>query len=384
MKITWIRHGQTEENVKGTYYGALETQLTEEGKKSLQDVKVFLEQEGMPKRIYSSPQMRALESVECLTNQEVQQDARLCERHMGLWEGLKYEEIKQNDPKACKAWEADWKGYVLPEGESAYEHYEKVKSFVKMLEEKNEDALVVAHSGTLRMALAYMFHENIDCFWKFKVEPGARVSTLYEEGFWYMTQLENPIPHKVKVGSKKNETILVTGGCRSGKSIFAEELLAPYEDVLYIATAKVTDEEMQRRVQKHKQRRSKAWRTHEGYKDLASVIKTDTSTHFLLDCVTILTSNFMFEDDLPFEDKSPEQQEDTLQCILKEVETLIQAAKAYNKQLIIVTNEVGEGIVPSYALGRVYRDYIGLINQKIAKEVDHVYEVKCGISILLK
>ena len=169
---------------------------------------------------------------------------------------------------------------------------------------------------------------------------------------------------------------MVTGGVRSGKSKYAESLFAHTDDVLYLATAKIIGEEMAIRVQRHREWRNQKWETHEGYRDLDQVILKTDKKHILLDCVTIFTSNFMFEDEKPFEDRTHEEQEEILKVILEQITRLIDACKETNKQIVLVTNEVGNGIVPAYALGRIYRDYIGIINSAIAKIAAEVYEVK--------
>lgn len=406
MHITWIRHGQTEENVKGTYYGQKEATLTLEGVRQIKALRPFVTETST---IYVSPSQRTIDTANILWGKELQAgdtpqgvkfviDERLVERNMGKWEGLTYQEIEKENPVACKAWEEDWINFTLPEGESAKDQYDRVSSLIKMLEEKKEDAIVIAHAGTIRMALAYMLGENIDLFWKFKIETGAMVKTECEDGFWYIESITKPklegvenlksVTGKVKSATNHHEPssgiVLVTGGVRSGKSKYAESIFSDTDDVLYLATAKIIGEEMAIRVKKHREWRNPKWETHEGYRDLDKVIEQTDKGHILLDCVTIFTSNFMFEEEIPFEDRPNEEQEAVLQIVLQQMDSLMKAARKVNKKLVLVTNEVGNGIVPAYALGRIYRDYIGIINVAIAKEADEVYEIKCGLPIRLK
>lgn len=401
MKVTWIRHGQTSENVKGTYYGKKEATLTLEGVRQIQELRSLVKDNVT---IYVSPSRRTLDTANLLLNKAVfykgdyTTDIRLVERNMGKWEGLTYEEIEKEDPIACKAWEEDWIHYTIPEGESAKDQFNRVSSFIEMLEEKDEEAIVVAHAGTIRMAMAYMLGKQIDLFWKFKVDTGAVVTTEYEDGFWYIESVQNPklapesdrtlvtdeVISEVSKLDQKSTITLVTGGVRSGKSKYAESIFSHTNDVLYLATAKIIGEEMAMRVQKHREWRNQKWETHEGYRDLHKVIEQTDKKHILLDCVTIFTSNFMFEEEKPFEDRPHEEQEAVLQVILEQMNSLMKACRDTNKNLVLVTNEVGNGIVPAYALGRIYRDYIGIINVAIAKEADKVYEVKCGLPIRLK
>lgn len=181
-----------------------------------------------------------------------------------------------------------------------------------------------------------------------------------------------------------NKIILVTGGSRSGKSEYAEEILKDTDDVLYIATAIVTDDEMRKRIDKHIERRNKKWSTYEGYENLHNVIKTCKEKNILLDCVTIMITNLMFKKEVDFDKITMDQVEEIQNNIKKEFEKFIISAKENNKNLIMVTNEVGSGLIPEYRLSRIYRDITGYINQCIAKLCDEVYFISCGLPIKLK
>ncbi|MGL4730259.1 MAG: bifunctional adenosylcobinamide kinase/adenosylcobinamide-phosphate guanylyltransferase [Clostridium sp.] len=181
-----------------------------------------------------------------------------------------------------------------------------------------------------------------------------------------------------------SRVVLVTGGSRSGKSSFAEEMLKDKEDVLYIATAIVTDDEMKNRIDKHIERRSSKWRTYEGFKDLHSVIENSKEENILLDCVTIMVTNLMFDRKLDFDNMSLEEAEKIESLIKDEFEKMIKKSKETNKTLIMVTNELGSGLIPEYKLSRIYRDIAGAVNQFIAKYCDEVYFVTCGLPLKLK
>jgi len=181
-----------------------------------------------------------------------------------------------------------------------------------------------------------------------------------------------------------SKIILVTGGSRSGKSTFAEQLFKDFDDVLYIATAIITDEEMRDRIKKHKTSRNQNWDTFEGFKDLHIAIQQTNYKYILLDCVTIMVTNLMFEEDIDFDNISMGKV-DELQFKIKEQFTkLINTAKQLDKTLVMVTNEVGSGLVPEYKLGRIYRDIAGFTNQHIATLCDEVYFTACGLPIKLK
>jgi len=181
-----------------------------------------------------------------------------------------------------------------------------------------------------------------------------------------------------------SKIILVTGGSRSGKSTFAENILKDTDDVLYIATAIVTDEEMEDRIKKHRNSRNQKWETYEGYKDLHKVIKESNKSNILLDCVTIMITNLMFEKYTDYDMLSMEQIDRIQSGIKEQFKQLILSAKDNNKTLVMVTNEVGSGLVPEYKLGRIYRDIAGFANQYIAALCDEVYFTACGLPLKLK
>lgn len=178
---------------------------------------------------------------------------------------------------------------------------------------------------------------------------------------------------------------LVVGGARSGKSSFAEKQFIDKEDVVYMATSRVEDEEMKDRVEYHKKTRPKSWRTFEGSYGLVQAVGDEEN--YLLDCLTVLTSNIMFDmtyesgRTLPIDSKLQQQVEDR---IFAEVVSLIDAVNKRDSDLIIVTNEVGYSLVPEHHIGRVFRDIQGRLNQRVAEKADEVYLVSCGIPVRIK
>ena len=182
--------------------------------------------------------------------------------------------------------------------------------------------------------------------------------------------------------------VLITGGARSGKSTYAEKLATQSKGgVLYIATSIPFDNEMKDRVKKHKERRPATWNTFEGYKDLKQVFY-NPKMHFdtiLLDCITIMVTNLMFDssgdnfDDLTCDEINKMEKE-----ILEEISDFIDETEKNSKEIIIVTNELGSGIVPENKMARVFRDIAGRVNQYIASRAQDVYMVVCGIEIKIK
>jgi adenosylcobinamide kinase / adenosylcobinamide-phosphate guanylyltransferase len=181
--------------------------------------------------------------------------------------------------------------------------------------------------------------------------------------------------------------VLITGGARSGKSTYAEELAKSFgQKVMYIATSIAFDDEMKDRIKKHKDRRPSSWNTYEGYRDLKLVYKTkETFEVILLDCITVMISNLIYDyigeevDNLKEEDINEIEK-----SIMMELSNFIDEAALNRQTVIIVTNELGCGIVPEYKLGRIFRDIAGRANQYIASRAEEVYLTVCGIPMKIK
>ncbi|MCR4400393.1 MAG: bifunctional adenosylcobinamide kinase/adenosylcobinamide-phosphate guanylyltransferase [Syntrophomonadaceae bacterium] len=185
------------------------------------------------------------------------------------------------------------------------------------------------------------------------------------------------------------KVILVTGGARSGKSAFAERLLqeagAP---VLYVATAQACDEEMEERIRRHRARRPPHWRTLEGFAGLGDALRRDRQAGeaVLVDCLTVMITNLVLEADLDqaAEVLGPDTAAAVEARVAAEVEGLLQALAESEDTSVLVTNEVGMGLVPPHPLGRLFRDIAGRMNQLAAARADEVYLVACGIPLRLK
>jgi adenosylcobinamide kinase/adenosylcobinamide-phosphate guanylyltransferase len=168
---------------------------------------------------------------------------------------------------------------------------------------------------------------------------------------------------------------LVTGGARSGKSRFAEQLAAmaarPTE-ICFVATGVAMDAEMEARIARHRRDRPAEWRTLEVRHDVAKAIEDGEYKVYLIDCLSLLLNNWMFD----------------LACtetlFWRKLDDLTAALAASSATCIVVTNEIGLGLVPADAESRRYRDWLGWMNQAIAKMADRVYFVASGIAIDLK
>lgn len=181
---------------------------------------------------------------------------------------------------------------------------------------------------------------------------------------------------------------LVIGGARSGKSTFAENKTKEYGgNITYLATSVITDEGMADRVKKHREQRPKEWVTIEKYKDFselennADFINSDT---IMLDCITTLIGNFMFDSGIDFDNCKVESVNVLETKIKEDVLSLVSLCKKINKNLILVSNEVGLGIVPAYYMGNYFRDISGRINSTIGSLADDVYFMVAGIPMKIK
>jgi adenosylcobinamide kinase/adenosylcobinamide-phosphate guanylyltransferase len=178
-----------------------------------------------------------------------------------------------------------------------------------------------------------------------------------------------------------SHVFFITGGARSGKSCLAEEITLHYgTPVAYIATAGAGDEEMSARIAKHQSRRGAGWCTIEEQLDLPKAIH-DADGRFnaiLVDCITLWVTNLLFY----YEEKQPEH--DLSEMIMPELERLIATLRKTTTPVIIVSNEVGMGIVPDNRLARIFRDIAGEANKLLADAADVMYVMFSGQPLQLK
>ncbi len=170
------------------------------------------------------------------------------------------------------------------------------------------------------------------------------------------------------------QTLFVTGGCKSGKSAFAQQWVEQRgEPCLYIATAESIDEEMAERILRHQESRGSGWQTVEEPLNVLAVLRAQAPEYaaVLLDCVTIWLGNMQYHN------YTPEQ-------ITDAVRELGEAVREAPCSVAVVTNEVGWGIVPSTALSRAFRDLAGTCNQQLAAYCDNAVLVASGLPLILK
>ncbi len=181
--------------------------------------------------------------------------------------------------------------------------------------------------------------------------------------------------------------ILVTGGARSGKSSYAENLCKLQRNsTAYIATSIPFDEEMKERIKKHREQRPDDWTTYEIYEGIYKEIPEIAKKHqtVLLDCVTLMVNNLMFKTNIDFETCDYKRIDETESFIKNEFCLLTQAIRQTDLYFVFVTNEIGMSVIGANRLTRVYTDIIGRINQQLAKASDEVYLVVSGIPVKIK
>lgn len=214
---------------------------------------------------------------------------------------------------------------------------------------------------------------------------------------------------------------LVLGGARSGKSVFAEDIAKKFHNVVYIATAEVKDDEMRERVRAHRARRPHDWKTIESPFQVDRVVAdlNGKADIIFIDCITLYITNMLLYEEITMipsslqEGETPQNEvEETLSSshfskadavadtdnevkqhllldhrqkhILTRIEKLSQACRESSADAILVSNEVGLGIVPDNALTRSFMDIAGLSNQLLADEADEVYFTIAGIAQKIK
>jgi adenosylcobinamide kinase/adenosylcobinamide-phosphate guanylyltransferase len=203
--------------------------------------------------------------------------------------------------------------------------------------------------------------------------------------------------------------VLVTGGARSGKSTYAEQLTATLaahgsgaatRPVYYLATSEANDAEMAARVAAHRAARPAAWTTVECPLEAPAAMRAVAGDHpsavFLLDCVTFWVSNLIFSsgdlggtdpgDDFNYDKSllSREQEEAAARRVIAAVDDLLAALAETGATLVAVTNEVGLGVVPEYPLARLYRDELGRANQRLAAAAGSVWFLVAGLPVDLR
>lgn len=174
---------------------------------------------------------------------------------------------------------------------------------------------------------------------------------------------------------------LILGGARSGKSSYAQSLAEETsKSVTFLATAQALDDEMSARIQKHRAERPANWATLEIPLDIATHVRQIKSDIVILDCITLLVSNLLMQ----FVQQDLVDEALFLSSLRREMHELLSLLRTIDQHWLIISNEVGLGLVPEYQMGRVYRDGLGWANQKLAREADKVIFMVAGIPTVIR
>ena len=170
---------------------------------------------------------------------------------------------------------------------------------------------------------------------------------------------------------------LILGGMRSGKSSYAQQLASGGERVLFVATAEASDREMEARIRAHRDSRPADWNTLEEPVELVEALGPVLRSYdtVLLDCLTLWVSNALLRE---------RDAESARRVIISRAKKLLELILDSDCSWIVVSNEVGLGLVPATELGRVYADVLGRVNQAVAADADEVYFMAAGLPIRLK
>jgi Adenosyl cobinamide kinase/adenosyl cobinamide phosphate guanylyltransferase len=181
-----------------------------------------------------------------------------------------------------------------------------------------------------------------------------------------------------RITGLSRKCILILGGARSGKSQFAQNLANKLSrEVLFVATGEAGDEEMRSRIKEHKKSRPGDWRTLESPIKVGERIQRQIGNAdvVLVDCITMLVSNLLVGEG---DDKNKERR------VITEIDQLIECIDKLEATVIIVSNEVGLGLVPENRLGRLYRGLLGRANQLLARRAEEVYFMVASIPVEVK
>ncbi|OGO29570.1 MAG: bifunctional adenosylcobinamide kinase/adenosylcobinamide-phosphate guanylyltransferase [Chloroflexi bacterium RBG_16_54_18] len=177
-----------------------------------------------------------------------------------------------------------------------------------------------------------------------------------------------------------NRLALILGGARSGKSKYAQQLAAESgKPVLFVATAEAGDDEMKERIAAHRLSRPQGWETLEAPRQVGrAILERNPSGLVLVDCLTLLASNVLGQFSEPYKRQEYEVALD------EEIEGLLEAYRQTRAEWLVISNEVGMGVVPATPAGRLYRDALGRANQRVALAADEVVLMVAGIAMKVK
>lgn len=196
MEIYFVRHGQTDYNILGKYYGRTDVVLNETGKKQAREIAKFLSGISFDK-IITSPLKRAYDTAKIIGDGRkivIEKEELLCEQDFGIFEGKSYLELQKEYPQELKTWNEDFSNIAPRNGESFKQVRERVDRFVEKLKlQKEERILIVAHKGTFGHFFASMLELPLEGFWNFVFEQGCYSKVSMEDGYAIIRKINERI-----------------------------------------------------------------------------------------------------------------------------------------------------------------------------------------------
>lgn len=173
-KLIIVRHGQTQMNVEGIFFGKLDPELNAKGKEQCETARKILEERYTYDAVYSSDLKRASETAEIVNylGLPITLDKRLQEIDFGIFEGLSYEEIQKKYPVECEKSKNEWRTFDFVTGESLEILQQRAVEFVESLD-KTKDNLVVTHWGVINCILSWYFADKLESYWKYNINNGG-------------------------------------------------------------------------------------------------------------------------------------------------------------------------------------------------------------------
>jgi len=190
LKIYIVRHGETEENIKKTYYGEIDCELTAKGIKQAELVRRKLKHINFDK-VFCSEKKRAKDTLKRIyEGEEFIVDSRLNERNFGIFEGKSYKQLQDLFKLEYDDWTKDWKQYSIENGESFEEVYHRVKSFMEELKRESVDnILICTHGGIIRTIYTYILEGCLDNYWRFNSKNADLSIIKLEYGYFYIDSI---------------------------------------------------------------------------------------------------------------------------------------------------------------------------------------------------
>lgn len=196
MEIYFVRHGQTDYNIQGKYYGKTDVSLNETGEKQAKEMANFLEKISFDK-IITSPLKRAYDTAKIIGEGRkisIEKEALLCEQDFGIFEGKTYIELQKEYPAQLRAWNEDFFYTELRGGESVWQVRKRIDKFVEKLRKREEEQiLLVAHKGSFGHFFASMLGLPLEGFWNFTFEQGCYSKVSMEDGYAIIRKINERI-----------------------------------------------------------------------------------------------------------------------------------------------------------------------------------------------